>query len=130
MENKFFENSEVTFNFNFLEKKEKWEENKVYFEFDKAELTPSGINTIKKLVLKKGINKKVTLITSADTMGTEDYNLNLKRKRAETVKKELMNYGIPFENISTQIIDNFIQTANQIREPLNKAVEIKISDEN
>lgn len=130
MENKFFENSEVSFNFNFLEKKEKLEENKVYFEFDKAELTPSGINTIKKLVLKKGINKKVTLITSADTMGTEEYNLNLKKKRAEIVKKELMNYGIPVENISTQIINNFIQTADQIKEPLNKAVEIKISDEN
>lgn len=130
MENKFFENSEVSFNFNFLEKKEKLEENKVYFEFDKAELTPSGINTIKKLVLKKGINKKVTLITSADTMGTEEYNLNLKKKRAEIVKKELVNYGIPVENISTQIINNFIQTADQIKEPLNKAVEIKISDEN
>lgn len=130
IENKLLENPKFSLNINSSKEIKEKKMNRVYFEFDKSDLTPSGIETIKDLVPKVGTDKKVTLITSSDTMGTKEYNLNLKKKRAETVKKELMSYGIPVENISTQIINNFIQTSDQIKEPLNKAVEIKISDKN
>lgn len=67
----------------------------VLFEFDSFALTSDGAAKVKEaadLIKQQGGNYFVDGF--ADSKGPEAYNLNLSKKRAETVKKELVKEGI------------------------------------
>ena len=66
------------------------------FDFDKAELKPDGKAMLDELTrLLQGANYEVILaIGHADRIGTVQYNQRLSVRRAETVKKYLVDKGI------------------------------------
>ncbi len=72
--------------------------NESLFEFDKATLTEQGKYTID--LLAEQLNGKETEIKEikvsgfTDRLGSETYNLNLSKKRAEEVKKRLEIKGV------------------------------------
>lgn len=71
----------------------------IFFDFDRATLGESEIDTLKKNAdwLKKNRSVAIRIEGYADERGTSDYNLALGEKRAQTIRKYLMALGItPF----------------------------------
>jgi outer membrane protein OmpA-like peptidoglycan-associated protein len=75
----------------------------VLFATDKADLSPSASKSVNKLAdfLKKYRNRDVLIEGHTDSVGTDDYNLTLSRKRADSVKYKLMGDGIEEGRITT-----------------------------
>lgn len=69
------------------------------FDFDKATLTPNGVEVVTKLAedLKAMKSEKVSVIGYTDRMGSVDYNLGLGQRRADTVKAKLQAEGVQAE---------------------------------
>ncbi|MCX7913895.1 MAG: peptidoglycan-associated lipoprotein Pal [Thermodesulfovibrionales bacterium] len=75
----------------------------VYFEFDRYDLSEEAKITIRELAefLKKNKGLKVIIEGHCDERGTNEYNLGLGDRRAQTVKNYLLSLGIPSKNIET-----------------------------
>ncbi len=75
----------------------------VYFEFDKATLTPETRRVLKKHAewLKKHPTVKILVEGHCDERGTEQYNLALGDRRAHAVKNYLISLGISPDRIKT-----------------------------
>ncbi len=75
----------------------------IYFEFDKANLTPEAKITLKgyATILRKNRQAKVLLEGHCDIRGTEEYNMALGERRAQHVKKYLMELGIDSGQLKT-----------------------------
>jgi len=102
----------------------------IYFDFDYSELSQVSKNTlINFLNNNKTYLSRYIILGHTDTKGTTDYNLHLSIKRAETVKKILLNQGISEKNIS--ILGNgenqlAVSTPDETKHPANRRAEIKI----
>lgn len=73
----------------------------VYFDFDKSQLRAETIEIIQKhaeFLVKN--NLKVTLEGHTDRRGTQEYNIALGEKRAQSVETFLMNFGVEPERIN------------------------------
>jgi outer membrane protein OmpA-like peptidoglycan-associated protein len=68
----------------------------VYFDFDKFDLNPSQIITIKNLLHSSSTPRfdAIQLYGYCDDRGSENYNYNLSNKRVATVQKILLENGI------------------------------------
>lgn len=68
----------------------------IYFEFDKDELMPRSYVELNKLLKILRDNPKMTIAIDGhtDSLGDDDYNLNLSRRRAESVVKFLIDNKI------------------------------------
>jgi peptidoglycan-associated lipoprotein len=75
----------------------------VYFDFDKSTLTPaSQENLLRKAEwLRQNPNATITIEGNCDDRGTEEYNLALGDRRAESAKAFLVDLGIDAARIST-----------------------------
>ncbi len=75
----------------------------VYFEYDRYDLSDDAKAVIKEVsqILSKNKNIKVIIEGHCDERGTNEYNLGLGERRAQTVKSYLMSLGIPSKNIET-----------------------------
>lgn len=73
----------------------------IYFEFDKAELSPSSYEGVMTLVdfLVSYDEINIELIGHTDDMGDDDYNVSLSERRAENIRKALVDNGISVERI-------------------------------
>jgi outer membrane protein OmpA-like peptidoglycan-associated protein len=72
---------------------------------------------------------EVVVIGHTDRMGSEDFNDSLARKRAEMVASRLVASGVPRDRIdvaSRGEREPLIQTADEVPEPRNRRVEIKV----
>lgn len=70
------------------------EQRTVYFDFNKASLTPSGklkIDNLGDLVKQHSQVKRLSVIGYTDEMGTENYNKTLSQKRASAVASYLQS---------------------------------------
>ena len=78
-------------------------EQDVYFEFDQATLTPQARETLVKNGQWLRINRDVviTIEGHCDERGTNEYNLALGDRRAETVKIFLADLGIQSSRLKT-----------------------------
>ena len=76
----------------------------IYFDFDSADLredSEGGINAVYDF-LRLNPDKNILLEGHTDDVGSEDYNLVLSKKRAESVKSALINKGISADRIKTK----------------------------
>ncbi|MCM8807894.1 MAG: OmpA family protein, partial [Candidatus Omnitrophica bacterium] len=74
----------------------------IYFDFDKADIKPESEPTLKEIArfLRENPEIRVYIVGHTDNVGKLDYNMELSRKRAENVVKELVNkYGISKERL-------------------------------
>lgn len=74
----------------------------IQFEFDSSVLKTSSYSTLDKLAKElRDNNGTVTLDGYASAEGTEDYNLNLSKDRANAVKQYLVNAGVAASSITS-----------------------------
>jgi len=75
----------------------------LYFEYDRAELHPRAQKQIDVIaaLMKADPSKKLRIAGHTDEKGADDYNINLSRNRAETVKKQLVALGVPETQVET-----------------------------
>jgi len=75
----------------------------VLFATGKADLSPNANKSAEKLAdfLKKHPKRDVLIEGHTDSVGEDDYNLVLSRKRADSVKYKLMADGVEADRITT-----------------------------
>ena len=103
----------------------------VFFDWDRSNLSAQAVNTIKQAAAQyktKG-SARVTATGHTDKSGPDSYNMALSLRRANTVKDALVREGVPATAIS--VIGKgesqpLVQTADGVREPQNRRVEIVI----
>lgn len=69
----------------------------IYFDFDKADIKPESEPTLREIAkfLKENPHIKLYVVGHTDNVGKLEYNMELSRKRAEAVVRELTEkYGI------------------------------------
>ena len=75
----------------------------VYFDFDKYDIRPGDMAILKEnaALLKKYPTVKIQIEGHCDERGTNEYNLALGERRANSTKNYLISLGIPSDRIST-----------------------------
>jgi peptidoglycan-associated lipoprotein len=75
----------------------------IYFDFDKATLTPSAQDNLLRKAewLRENSDVTVTVEGHCDARGTNEYNLALGDRRAESAKAFLVDLGIAASRITT-----------------------------
>jgi len=75
----------------------------IFFQFDKATLTPVAIETLTKngQWLKTNSDVTITIEGHCDERGTNGYNLALGERRAESVKTFLADLGLEQSRLAT-----------------------------
>ncbi len=75
----------------------------LYFEYDQATLHPRAQKQLEIVagLLKSDPNKKLNIAGHTDDKGTDGYNIQLSRARAETVKVQLVALGVPEAQVIT-----------------------------
>jgi len=75
----------------------------IYFDFDSAALQLGAKEELKKIGswLLENPNTKIRIEGNCDERGTDEYNLALGERRAQSAKSFQMNLGIPAANIIT-----------------------------
>ncbi|QQS13146.1 MAG: OmpA family protein [Rhodospirillales bacterium] len=104
----------------------------VFFDFDRANITPQAMTTIKQAAAAATAGKKTRIgVTGhADRSGNDAYNMALSLRRANAVKDALVREGIPAANIAVVgrgESQPLVQTADGVREPQNRRVEIVLN---
>lgn len=106
----------------------------VLFDLDKADLKPAGVRTVERLAqfMQEYPERRVRVEGYTDSTGSEDYNLRLSERRAEAVRRALMQEGIDPPRIEVEgfgeqypVASNDSASGRQ----QNRRVEIVISDE-
>jgi outer membrane protein OmpA-like peptidoglycan-associated protein len=103
----------------------------VFFDFDRAELTPEARDIVKSAAdsAKASGAARIVLTGHADRAGPANYNLGLSQRRADAVKAELIRLGLTTADITTQAkgeAEPLVPTADGVPEPQNRRVEIVI----
>ena len=75
----------------------------VLFATGKADLSPDAMRSVDKLVefLQKYTNRNVLIEGHTDSVGSDEFNLTLSQKRADSLKEALTGEGIAGERITT-----------------------------
>ena len=101
----------------------------VFFDWDRSDLSAQAQQTLQQVAstYRQRGSARVVATGHADRSGPDDYNMALSLRRANTVKSALVRDGVPATAISvvgkgeTQPL---VQTADGVREPQNRRVEI------
>lgn len=107
-------------------------EHVVHFNVDQATMTAEEIMMFDQFFSLLGYNDNLSLMVvgNTDRDGSLDYNLVLSKKRAETVKRKLVEYGFPADKIvlyyfgEEKSLHKGTYTAEQKK--MDRRVEIKI----
>jgi peptidoglycan-associated lipoprotein len=75
----------------------------IHFDFDKYDIRPRDLETLKENAswLQKFPKAKIQIEGHCDERGTNEYNLALGERRADSTKKYLISIGIAGDRIST-----------------------------
>jgi outer membrane protein OmpA-like peptidoglycan-associated protein len=105
---------------------------KIQFQFDSDEITPDSYETLDLIasVITANSKLKVFVLAHCDSVGTEEYNLDLSQRRAKSVKTYLVKRGLypPFIRyhgfgFSRPLADN----ATEEGRAKNRRVEFRIT---
>ena len=101
----------------------------VFFDWDRSDLSAQALNTIRQAAdaFKTRGNARITATGHADKSGPENYNMALSLRRANAVKDALVRDGVPATSIAVLgrgESQPLVQTADGVREPQNRRVEI------
>jgi hypothetical protein len=101
----------------------------VFFDWDRSDLSTQALATISQAAgaYKASGNARVTAIGHTDASGPSDYNMALSLRRANAVKRALVQNGVPaaaIETVGRGKTQLLVQTADGVREPQNRRVEI------
>jgi OOP family OmpA-OmpF porin len=101
----------------------------VFFDFDKYNLRPEAPDVLKQFIAfaKKENIKKIRVVGHTDTVGSKAYNLRLSQRRAETVKKFLIDNGLKDAEITTvgvAFTDLLVPTPPGVPELKNRRAQV------
>lgn len=103
-----------------------------YFDFDSAALSADDADKIKEIVTYANANDaKVSLTGHTDRVGSDDYNTLLSDERASAVAKAMGDQGIVVEDVQMISLgekDPAVATGDEVKEPLNRRVVVKVSN--
>lgn len=75
----------------------------LYFDFNDAALTPRSERQLQIVAdILRESNGKLDIAGHTDDVGSEEYNLQLSQRRAESVREVLIRYGVAPEQITTK----------------------------
>jgi len=105
----------------------------VYFGFDKTNLTDVAISTVEEVVaaVQQMGTTALSLVGHADRAGSVEYNQGLSERRARRVADALIERGVPAGAMTLagrSELENAVPTEDGVREPLNRRVEITLSN--
>ncbi|MFA5146791.1 MAG: OmpA family protein [Candidatus Omnitrophota bacterium] len=74
---------------------------KVYFDFDKAELRDDAVSVLEGAVasLRRNPETSILITGNCDIRGSEQYNEKLGRRRGDSVKKFMLDSGVPEKRV-------------------------------
>jgi outer membrane protein OmpA-like peptidoglycan-associated protein len=103
----------------------------VYFQFDRYELTASAREVVDAAIAaaRAGGPARIEVVGNTDLAGTGRYNQVLSRRRADMVRNYMIAHGIDPGMIGIRALgktDPAVRTADGVREPRNRRVEIVI----
>src|SRR5579864_273356 len=103
----------------------------VFFEFDRATLTPEGLQVIQNAsdAFRQTGSASVQIAGYTDLAGTQRYNLGLSKRRADAVRAQLVRDGVPDKVIQESWHGKEnprVPTPDGVREPQNRRVEIML----
>ena len=103
----------------------------VFFDWDRSDLSAQALSTIRQAAgaFKTKGSARITATGHADKSGPENYNMALSLRRANAVKDALVREGVPAASIAVVgrgESQPLVQTADGVREPQNRRVEIVI----
>ena len=105
----------------------------VLFDFNEASLKPGGERAARRLAdfLREYPERRIRVEGHTDSVGSQQYNLELSRRRAEAVKQAIVGHGISPSRIVTQGYGEAYPVAsndNEAGRQRNRRVEVVISD--
>jgi outer membrane protein OmpA-like peptidoglycan-associated protein len=104
----------------------------VFFDFDRSDLTPDARSIIATAAADAlaGGSPRLDVTGHADRSGSDAYNQALSIRRATSVQNELIANGVPADIIVIRGAgesEPLVPTADGVREPQNRRVEIVIN---
>jgi len=104
----------------------------VYFDYDKSNLTPEAANLVKEAASRALANDIDTVVVQGhtDKSGGSAYNQALSQRRANAVRDGLIANGVSADRIRMDAFGEdrpAKETADGVREPLNRRAEVSIS---
>jgi peptidoglycan-associated lipoprotein len=76
--------------------------NTIYFDFDRYDIRADQRDPLRANAEKiKGMSGNITIEGHCDERGSEEYNLALGERRADTTKRYLVDLGVPSARLST-----------------------------
>lgn len=101
----------------------------VFFDWDRDTITPEGMKIIQQAAdaYKSGAPVRIMVTGYTDRSGSPGYNQRLSERRANNVANALARMGVPREQMAVSgrgENDNRVPTADGVREPQNRRVEI------
>ena len=101
----------------------------VFFDWDKATITPEGMQIVQQAAAAFRAGAPVTIQVTGytDRSGSAGYNQRLSERRANNVARALEQSGVPRQAMVVSgrgENDNRVPTADGVREPQNRRVEI------
>jgi len=107
----------------------------VFFDWDRSNLSPQAQATLQQAAAayKAGGSPRVNVIGHTDTSGPDGYNMALSDRRANAVKNELVRDGVPPDAVNASGVGKaglLVPTADGVREPQNRRVELAVGQPN
>jgi len=101
----------------------------VFFDWDKATITPEGMQIIQQAAAAFRAGGPVTIQVTGytDASGSAGYNQRLSERRANAVAQAMVGLGVPRNQMAVSgrgMNDQRVPTADGVREPQNRRVEI------
>jgi outer membrane protein OmpA-like peptidoglycan-associated protein len=101
----------------------------VFFDWDRDTITPEGMQILQQAAnaFRAGAPVTIQVTGYADRSGSPGYNQRLSERRANNVANAMVRLGVPRQNMVVSgrgENDNRVPTADGVREPQNRRVEI------